>query len=578
VYYREFVGEVSKLVAVMGYTPEVIQEVEKMLKPKIDRQIPEETIKIAKAAFPNGNIYLTLRDALGPIYEDQTFQGLYPTLRQPAESPGRLALVTLMQYLENLSDRQAADAVRSRIDWKYMLGLKLDDPGFDFSVLSEFRQRLIEGKAETVLLDKLLERCEALGLLKGKKKQRTDSTHVIAVVRSLTLLELVGETLRRVLDEAAQLAPDWLRAHLKPEWVQRYARRFDGYRLPSGKAKREALAVRIGEDGFYLLQAIYSDTGPQALKESSKVETLRRIWVQQFYVEDGKVYWRTKDTLGQPPAGKMIGSPDDLDAKYCVKRSTEWHGYKVHFTETCQTEYPRLITQVETTLSTVHDSKVTSKIQDELAAKGRLPEIQLVDEGYMEIDLLLASQNRGMDLVGPVPSSKCWQDRVEGALDHTQFHIDWEKRVATCPNQKTSVRCTDRKTWRGTPNIYFVFNKEDCLPCPMRVRCSHAKNAGRTLTIYPKEQYEAQLAARQRQQTEVFKKLYGERAGIESTMSQGVRRIHLRYARYIGLARTHLQEIASAGAINLARLFSWLIGERPKATRISPFLALATQT
>jgi transposase len=548
-----------------------------MLKPENDDQIPEETAKVAKAAFPNGNIYLTLRDQLGLIFEDQVFQDLYPSLGQPAESPGRLALVTIMQYLEDLPDRQAAEAVRSRIDWKYILGLHLDNPGFDYSVLSEFRQRLLEGKAESLLLDKLLERCEGLGLLKGKKKQCTDSTHVIAAVRALSLLELVGETMRRVLDEAAQLAPDWLRAHLKPEWVHRYARRFDGYRLPTSKEKREELAVQIGEDGFYLLQAIYSETGPQALKTSPKVEILRRIWIQQFYWENEKVYWRTKDKWGQPPAGKMIGSPDDLEARYCVKRSTEWTGYKVHFTETCQRENPRLITQVETTPSTLHDSKVTTQIQDDLVAKGCMPEIQLVDEGYMEIDLLLDSQKRGIDLVGPVPSSKSWQDRVEGAFDHTQFQIDWEKRVVTCPNRKTSMRCTERKTWRGTPSFTYVFAKEDCLPCPMRALCSRAKNVGRTLTLYPKEQYEAQLAARQRQQSVEFKKLYGERAGIESTMSQGVRKTGVRQARYIGLARTHLQETASAAAINLIRLFHWLIGERPKPTRISPFLALAAQ-
>jgi len=548
-----------------------------MLRSDSDHQIPEETIKVAKSAFPNGNIYLTLRDTLGPLFDDQNFQDLYPALGQPAESPGRLALITVMQFLEDLSDRQAADAVRSRIDWKYILGLELDDPGFDFSVLSEFRQRLIEGKAETILLEKLLERCEDLGLLKGKKKQRTDSTHVIAAVRALNLLELVGEAMRRALDEGAQLAPDWLKVHLKPEWIRRYARRFDGYHLPTSKAKREELAVTIGEDGFYLLQAIYSDDGPQELKASSKVEILRRIWVQQFYWVDEKVHWRTKDKWGQPPAGKMIGSPDDLEARYCVKRSTEWTGYKVHFTETCLTEYPRLITQVETTPSTVHDSKVTTRIQDDLAAQGRLPEIQLVDEGYMEIDLLLDSQIRGIDLVGPVPSSKSWQDRVEGAFDHTQFQIDWEKRVVTCPNGKTSLRCTERKTWRGTPSFNYVFAKEDCLPCPFRERCSRAKNLGRTLTLYPKEQYEAQLAARQRQRSDDFKKLYGERAGIESTISQGVRRTRLRYARYIGLARTHLQETASAAAINLARLFDWLSGDRPKATRVSPFMALAAQ-
>ena len=234
-----------------------------MLKPENEYPIPDETANVAKAAFPHGNIYLTLRDNLGTIFEDALFKELYPALGQPAESPGRLALITIMQFLEDLTDRQAAEAVRSRIDWKYMLGLKLDDPGFDYSVLSEFRQRLLEGKAEALLLEKLLERCEALDLLKGKKKQRTDSTHVIASVRALSLLELVGETMRRVLDEAAQVAPDWLRAKVKPEWVKRYARRFDSYSLPTSKAKREELAVAIGEDGFYLLQAIYSEASPQ---------------------------------------------------------------------------------------------------------------------------------------------------------------------------------------------------------------------------------------------------------------------------------------------------------------------------
>ncbi|NLG96740.1 MAG: hypothetical protein GX491_05210 [Chloroflexi bacterium] len=326
-----------------------------------------------------------------------------------------------------------------------------------------------------------------MNLLKGNKKQRTDSTHVIAAVRALSLLELVGETMRRVLDEAAQVAPDWLRVHMKEEWIKRYARRFDGYSLPTSKAKREQLAVAIGEDGVFLLQVMYAEDGPKALKTSSKVEILRRIWIQQYYLADNKVYWRTKEKWGQPPAGTMIGSPDDLEARYCVKRSTEWTGYKVHFTETCQADSPRLITQVETTVSTLHDVKVTTRIQDALAKKDRLPEIQLVDEGYMEIDLLLASQKRGIDLVGPVPTSKSWQDRVEGAFDHTQFQIDWENRIVTCPNGKTSLTCSERKTWRGTPSFTFRFDKADCLPCPFREKCSRAKNIGRTLPYTRKQ-------------------------------------------------------------------------------------------
>jgi len=164
-----------------------------MLKPESMLAIPEETKTVAKQAFPKGNIYLALRDKLGPIFEDELFGDLYPSLGQPAESPARLARVTLMQFMENLPDRQAAEAVRSRINWKYMLGLKLNDPGFDYSVLSEFRNRLIVGGKSQLLLERLLEGCDELGLLKGKTKQRTDSTHVLAAVRALSLLELVGE-------------------------------------------------------------------------------------------------------------------------------------------------------------------------------------------------------------------------------------------------------------------------------------------------------------------------------------------------------------------------------------------------
>src|SRR5690606_22270777 len=188
------------------------------------------------------------------------------------------------------------------------------------------------------------------------------------------------------------------------------------------------------------------------------------------------------------------------------------------------------------------------------------------------------SQKKGIDLLGPVPSSKSWQDRVEGAFDHTQFQIDWEKKQVTCPQGKVSVRCSERKTWRGTPNFVFTFDIKDCLPCPVRQHCSPAKNVGRTLSLYPQEQYEAQLNARKRQQTEEFKKLYAGRAGIQSTLSQGTRRTGMRTARYIGLARTHLQHTASAAAMNFARLFAWLQGERPTDTWVSPFRALALST
>src|SRR5262244_1354631 len=171
------------------------------LRPQPIGPIPEQTARVAHAAFPKGNPYLMLRDQLGTIFQDDNFATLFPAWGYPGLPPWRLALVTIMQFRENLSDRQAAEAVRARIDWKYLLGLELTDPGFDFSVLSEFRDRLLAGEAEERLLDTLLERCRAMGLLKARGQQRTDATHVLAAVRSLHRLELVAETLRAALNE-----------------------------------------------------------------------------------------------------------------------------------------------------------------------------------------------------------------------------------------------------------------------------------------------------------------------------------------------------------------------------------------
>jgi len=128
---------------------------------------PEETVRVAHAAFPKGNVYLTIRDQLGIVYDDSTFARLFSHTGQPAIAAWRLAWVTILQFAEGLTDRQAAEAVRGRIDWKYLLGLPLEDAGFDYSVLSEFRGRLVKGGVEHQLLDKLLMVCKAQGWLKA---------------------------------------------------------------------------------------------------------------------------------------------------------------------------------------------------------------------------------------------------------------------------------------------------------------------------------------------------------------------------------------------------------------------------
>jgi transposase len=195
------------------------------LHPHVIAPVPEETARVARAAFPKGHPYLTFRDALGTILQDEDFAALFPLGGQPGLPPWRLALVTIMQFRETLTDRQAAEAVRARIDWKYLLSLELTDPGCDFSVLSEFQ---------------LLERCHGLSLLKARGQQRTASPHVLAAVRVLNRLELVAETLRATLNELATVAPDWLRDLAPLEWYARYGKRIEDARLPREKAARAA--------------------------------------------------------------------------------------------------------------------------------------------------------------------------------------------------------------------------------------------------------------------------------------------------------------------------------------------------
>ena len=204
--------------------------------------IPDETARVARAAFRKGSALLELRDELGAVFADADFADLFSKRGQPGLPPWRLALITLLQFRENLPDRRAAEAVRARIDWKYLLSLELTDPGFDHSVLCEFRARLLEGSAEERLLHKLLDVCQARGLLKARGRQRTDATHVLASIRVLNRLELLGETLRAALNELATVAPGWLRELASKDWYKRYGRRIEDGRLPRAAAERETYA------------------------------------------------------------------------------------------------------------------------------------------------------------------------------------------------------------------------------------------------------------------------------------------------------------------------------------------------
>jgi transposase len=551
-----------------------------MLKPSPIEPVPEGTARVAKAAFRKGNPLLSLRDELGAVFADADFADLFPKLGQPALPPWRLALVTLLQFRENLPDRQAAEAVRARIDWKYLLGLELADPGFDHSVLCEFRSRLLEGSAEERLLHKLLEACQARGLLKARGRQRTDATHVLASIRVLNRLELLGETLRAALNEIAAVAPDWLRAAAPRAWYGRYARRVEDGRLPRAAAEREAYARAVGVDGFALLDRLDRPETAAELRGRPKVAILRQVWARHFVREDGAppgggVRLRAKEDP-PPPEAEPVESPYDTEARFRTCSGTSWTGYVVHLSESCEDDGAHLITHAMTTIATVHEARCTAVIHRALLAKGLIPAEHLVDAAYVDAELLVGSRGElGIDLVGPPRPNPSWQGKVEGGYTLDRFEVDWDERRVRCPQGKLSSAWSPQVDHAGAPYVSVMFRKADCGACPARSLCTRAEHQARHLKLPPRAEHEALKAARERLATKEGQRRYARRAGIEGTISQGVRAFGLRRSRYRGLAKTHLQHVATAAAINVERLTAWFRAVPRAATRTSRLAALA---
>jgi DDE family transposase len=436
----------------------------------------------------------------------------------------------------------------------------------------------VEGKSGTLLLDRLLEVCKQRGWLKGGGKQRTDSTHVLARVRSLSNLECVGETLRAALDDLAALAPDWLVQQITSDWFERYSHRVENYRLPKAENQRLALAQQIGEDGMHLLQALELPQAPGELKEVESVQLLRQIWQQYYDVSGGKVKWRAGPQASADEG--IIRSPYDPEARTGKKRDTTWFGYKVHITETCALEtgddaqtrdLPQLIVQVETTVANVQDVQMTQTIQEDLAQHQLLPDEQIVDTGYVDADLLVSSKETyGITLLGPVLSDNSWQAKAGKGFDMGSFHLDWQAEHAICPQGQTS-----QSFRRAGERIEVVFPKETCAGCPVRSDCTRSATTGRVLHVHSQAAHEALQARRHEQDTPAFRLQYQTRAGIEATLSQAVRGMGMRRARYDGLHKTHLEHVLTAVAINLVRIDAFFTQCSRGKTRRSHFTRLA---
>ncbi|MEI8397078.1 MAG: IS5/IS1182 family transposase, partial [Rhodospirillaceae bacterium] len=235
---------------------------------------------------------------------------------------------------------------------------------------------------------------------------------------------------------------------------------------------------RIGVDGHVLLAAVYKPLAPAWLRDLPAIQALRLAWVHQFFFEDDTVRWRKAADL--PPAGTRFDSPYDIDARYGNKRSTTWTGYKVHVTETCDADAPHLIVHVETTPAPVTDSDMTAPIHQALADKGLAPSTHLADAGYVDAELLVASQTEhSIELLGPVRPDVSWQAKEGKGFDISAFIIDWAAGSVTCPMGQTSVDWTPtRDNWEND-TIHIGFHRKTCAACTSRPLCTRAKSGPR---------------------------------------------------------------------------------------------------
>jgi transposase len=560
---------------------------------------PVPEIAVAIRAMYRGKrevpLPVRVRDQLGELFADAEFAAAFGQRGKPGWSPGRLALVTVLQRVENLTDRQAADQVRANLAWKYALGLELADPGFDHTVLSEFRTRVVEHGLEERALDLLLAALVERDLLASGGKQRTDSTHIIAAVRDLNRLELVGESVRAALEALSAAAPDWVDQVLAvPDWSRRYQQRIDTWRMPSSQTKKTELALNYGKDGFTLLQAVYHPASPAWLREIPAVQILRTVLLQNYtrtIAGNGREVVKRRESAteggdGLPPGSTRLTSPYDTDARWSAKRDTFWNGFKLHVSETCSApgqadpagttprrperpQRPNLITNVATTDATVPDSKALDPIHQSLQRRDLLPAAHYLDSGYPSAELIVGSRKTyGIALITPVLLNHSRQAKAQQGFATHNFTIDWETEQATCPAGKSSVTWNP-VTQAGVPKTVVSFAAADCIPCPFKDQCTSAKSNRRKISLHPRELTQALDQARAEQQTKDWQQDYALRAGVEGTIRQATAVTGIRRARYRGLAKTHLDHVFSAVALNLIRLDAWWNGHPLDRTRTS---------
>jgi len=517
------------------------------LQKRWNTEIPAEIKAWGEQNLASHDPYRIIGDHVNELLREEDFAAMYSTLGRGAICPVVLALIIVFQARERLGDRAAAEFAQRRLDWLYALHLPLNWGRFHHTDLVNFRKRVLAHGAEALLFEKVLELVRGLGFLKRGQLQRSDSTHILSYTEKLGRLELVCETLRLALKALERTAPAWREAKLPEALMNAYSVRRTTWQLTPSEIP-DAM-VQVGRDGLWLLAQLDGDA-PVEVEALPEIATLRSVWAQQFSAtpdENGDDEVALKQPGGARKGKEIIVSPHDPEARWFLKRCTEWIGYKLHATETIDVEAGvQFLTDIDLVAANAGDSEAVAGIQQRLIARDLRPDEHYVDQGYTSGTNLAESEQRGIELVGPIGVDT---SQKPAGYRQADFKLDFTARQATCPEGHT-VALWLRGDPPGSRGSVADF-KDHCTLCPARQLCVSG-TGGRKLGIGP--YYEHREARRAEQQTAAFKERMQRRSAIEGTISELVRRYGVRQARYRGKAKVRLQMLLAGAALNLHRL------------------------
>jgi hypothetical protein len=516
-----------------------------------------------------GNRYRIFREKVLPALRakrPELLELYCETNGRPAIEPVVALGATLLQFMERVPDRKAEESVRLHLGWKYALDLEVDDPGFDHSALGRFRARLLEGGAERIGFDALLGGLKEAGMLKGTRKQRLDSTHVLGAVAKMSRLEVVRETIRLVMN-ALQPHREGSGFGDGAVFEERYLDSEIAWHRLSRQGLKEKFA-QAGEDAWALLQWIRRQ--PESVREHPKSFLLERVFEEQYEFAEGAPTRRKEEASG------VVKNPHDPDVQWAAKdqkKTKTWEGYKVQVAETVaedgQPQAPgepteEFITEVTTTEAIASDLDGHRRVEEQQAAHGVEPAEELyVDAAYVTDDTLAKAHTRGRELLGPArPAGNSSGKDLFTAED---FDVDIAHRTAICPAGHASRQCS-RLENQETGQVNYRFEWAGlCDSCELKSSCTRSRSGRRMLLVG--EHHDLLQQRRREMQTDSFAHRMWQRNGIEGTLSEFVRS-GARRSRYRSLCKTTLANYFHGAAVNANRWIrrvQWELLQQEKA-------------